>query len=206
MKTSSIIALAVAGLVLLGGLGFYGYANSTRSDGMQMEQAMAAQYKVDQNELSTLVSKTYDLMDIANIKSAKMDSLLTHAIQGRYGKDGFKANGAFYAAVQEAYPQVDMSHYDRIADAVASGREAFKNQQNKLADMVRSYKTWRIDGMVRSMVTTKYFPSEHLEVAVGDQKFTGSAALAKIDQMVLDEAAVTSFQTGKLQRLDLKNR
>lgn len=201
-----IVLLAVVTAALLGGCGLYGYANTVRTQGVQQEQALTGQYKVNQNELSTYVTKIYEMTDVANLKSAKLDTILTHAVQGRYGTEGFKPNGAFFSAIQEAYPTIDLTVYDRLLTAVEAGREAFKNKQDKLTDMKRAYDTWRYDGIVRSHFAQKYFPSRMLQVTVNGKLYTDSSALRMIDQMVLAEQASTAFETGKMPTLDIKGR
>ena len=42
MKKSIIIACAVVAVLFLSGFSLYGYANATRTEGIQLEQGMAA--------------------------------------------------------------------------------------------------------------------------------------------------------------------
>jgi hypothetical protein len=207
LTVGRIVAISILVLTLMGGCSLYGYANSVRTEGNEREQGLSAQYKVNQNDLSTYISTVYEQLDIANIKSAKMDTILTHAVQGRYGADGFKPNGQFFSAITEAYPDIKGTDvYDRILTAVQAGRAQFANKQDKLTDMKRAYNTWRYDGMLRSYFTQKYFPSKRLSVTVNGKTYTDSAALRMIDQMVLTQEAATAFETGKMAPLDLRKR
>ena len=106
LKTRNLVFIALAAVGLFSAFGFYGFVNSTRTEGIQYETAISAQYQVNQNELSTYVVSIKEQVGIANLKSAKIDTILRHAVEGRYGDDGFKPNGAMFSAIQEAYPDM----------------------------------------------------------------------------------------------------
>jgi hypothetical protein len=172
-----------------------------------MEQQLSKQYEDNQNELSNYISSFYEQLGVANLKSSKMDTILTNAVQGRYGEDGFKANGAFFAAVKEAYPDLtQLNVYDRIMDHVSSGRTSFKSQQTRLLDLLREYDTWRQQGIVRSqLVRIVGFPTENLKARVGGATVaTGPLALEKFHQLVLTSSTTEAFTTGKMEPLTVK--
>lgn len=207
--TGRVIGLVALALVLaIGsiGAGLYGYANSTRTTGRTLEYQIVAQYQQDQNELSTGVTQILEMMQVANIKKDALKDIITSAVQGRYGKEGFKANGAFFAAVHEQYPVIDLSTYDRVVTKIEQTRESFKNKQDKRADMVRAYNTFRTDGIVRNYFASQYFPSDAMAVTVAGEKFTKQAALDKVSQLVVTTDAQDAFKTGTLKPLNLKGQ
>lgn len=208
--TGGRIALIILSVfVLLGGVGscsLYSYANGTRSQGRQLEYAIVAQYQQDQNELSTGVTQIVEMMQVANVKKDALKDILTSAVQGRYGEQGFKANGAFFAAVHEQYPTIDLSTYDRVLTKVEATRESFKNKQDKLADMVRAYNTYRTDGIVRNYFAAQYFPSDAMQVTVAGKVYTKQEALTKVSQLVVTSDAQEAFATGTLKPLDLSTK
>lgn len=202
-----IILTVLLALVLAGGIGscsLYGYANSTRTQGITQENGLVAQFNQNQNELSTGVTQIVEMMQVADVKKDAIKEVLSAAVQGRYGDKGFSANGALFAAVAEQYPTIDMSTYDRVVTKIESSREAFKGKQDKLQDMVRVYNTWRQDGIVRSYFAAKYFPSASLKVTVAGQTLERQAALDKISQLVLTTDSQEAFKTGTLKTLELK--
>jgi hypothetical protein len=202
------IALSVVGAIGFSVLGVYGYINTTRNEGVRLEQTLSQEYADNQNELSNFISTFYEQVGLANRKSAVLDTILRNAVQGRYGDDGFSAKGAFFAAVAESYPDLttNLNIFDKIADNVAGGRASFKNKQSKLLDKVRVYNTWRETGLINSFVIRNFlgFPSQRLEARVGGQVVAkGSDALDKIQQIVVTGSTVESFTSGRMEPLAL---
>lgn len=208
MKTTTIVKLAIIAGLLLVGFGIYGWSNSLRSEGIRYEYSLSAQYESNQNELSAYISSFYEQLGIANKKTAALDSVLTHAVQGRYGENGFSANGAFFAAVKEAYPDLstNLNLYDKILDHVKSGREAFKGKQDLLIDKARVYKVWVNDGIIRQAVVHQIlgFPTHNLEARVGGKVVArGQDALDKIQEIIMTNSTADAFQTGRQEPLNV---
>jgi hypothetical protein len=203
---NTLIALAAVALVaVVSVFGLYGYVNNLRNSGIEQEASLTAQYQTNQNELSAYVTSFYEQLGLANRKSAVLDTILVHAVQGRYGENGFSANGKMFSAIAEAYPDLtqNLNIFDDIAAHVRSGRTAFKNKQDQLIDRTRSYRTWQSKGLVQQFVISSLgFPSQRLEARVGGQVIArGSEALEKMQDIVLTEGAVQAFQTGRQEPL-----
>ena len=205
LKTRNIVFIALVVVGLLSAAGFYGFVNSTRTEGIQYETAISAQYQVNQNELSTYVVSIKEQVGIANLKSAKIDTILRHAVEGRYGEDGFKPNGAMFSAIQEAYPDMtqNLALFDRIAESVRAGRTEFKQKQDRLLDQVRVYKTFMSDGLVRQFVVKNMlgFPSDNLQARIGAKVVTGKDALDQIQVIVLTTGVAENFSTGTMDAI-----
>ena len=76
-----LIAAGVSvGLVLILVLGLYGKFNGINKDGVKRETALSAQYSDNQNELSKFQSGFYEMLGVADAKSAKMDQILSDAV------------------------------------------------------------------------------------------------------------------------------
>lgn len=204
MKISKglIITLVVLGAIGIGGLSFYGYVNSLRSEGIDHETVLSAQYQTNQNELSTYVVSIKEQVGIANIKSAKLDTILRHAVEGRYGEDGFKPNGAMFSAITEAYPDLtqNLSLFDEIAASVRSGRIAFKGKQDQLIDRARVYNRFLEDGLLQRFVVQNLLghPTAALKARIGTNVVSGQAALDQIQVIVLTEGTAESFKSGTM--------
>lgn len=203
MKKSMVVGLSVVGAIVLGAFTLYGYANSTRSTGIQIEQQIVAQYKVEQAQLSGDLTKIREILQVANLKTAKLDTVLTNALQGRYGDTGFGSGSPTFAAIQEAYPTIDLTQYDRVQSAIEAARDEQKNLQAKRADMVRSYNVWRMDGIVRSMVVGNFFPSSALTIDIGGQTYTKGEALARLERTITTAESDQTFRTGTMAPMDL---
>lgn len=151
--------------------------------------------------LSATTLKIYEALGLANRKTAAMDSIIRHAVEGRYGESGFSSDGAMFSAVMEAYPDLNaLSIFDRLTDLVVSERETFKNEQTKLRDQVRQYEVWMQSGIIRSMLIGNFFPSQRLEARIGGRVVArGPEALDRIRAMILAEGATRAYETGTLE-------
>ena len=201
-KYSGWIILAV---VVAFAFSLYGYANGIRNEGITKERQLGAQYLDNQNWLSAYISGFYEKVGLAGAQSDTFDKILTDAVKGRYDKSGgFSANGAFFAAVAEAYPDQSslMAAWNSIQDYVTAGREGYRNQQSKLLDMLRAYDTWRETGFIKSAVVSAMdFPGKSLEARVGEMVLTGENARQKMYQIVLVQEATDAYTTGTMKPL-----
>jgi len=209
MKKGVVALIGCGGLIVLLLIvagGFYGWFNGLQKDAVTQENALNAQYLDNQNYLSSYISGFYEMVGVANVKSDKMDQILTDAVKGRYGKNGFSAQGAFFSAVKEAYPDLaGLNVFDKITDYVAAKREGYKSMQSKLLDMLRSYDTWRQSGIIRSLLLKNVLqiPSTTRLIArIGTQQWKGQAALDKMYEIVLVSEAKKAYETGEMKPLD----
>lgn len=202
-----LIALAIVAAAAIGGFMMYGFINSLRSESVAREYALNAQYLSNQNYLSAYISGFYEQLGVAKAKSDKLDQILTDAVKGRYeDSGGFKANGAFFSAIVEAYPDLaGLNVYDKIVDYVASQREGYRGIQDKLLDMLRSYDTWRQDGLIQSKIVSGILgiPSERLEARIGTDVKRGLEARERMYTIVLASQAKKAYETGTLEPLQV---
>ncbi|MCE9540932.1 hypothetical protein K8R03_00010 [Candidatus Kaiserbacteria bacterium] len=202
-----LIWLAVAAVLVIGGFSTYAYVNNLRTTAVQYENRLSTQYLDNQNELSSYISGFYEKLGVANLKSEKLNKILTDAVKGRYDKEGFGKGGGMFNAIAEAYPDLaTLNIYDKIVDHVSSGREAYRGVQKKLLDILRSFDTWRQDGAVRSVVVSSLLgiPSQRLVARVGDKSTRGQEALDQMYRIVLADDAINAYQTGKMAPLQAK--
>ncbi len=207
-----IIAVAVLGGLFVGGVSFYGYANGVRNELVRQETALNAQYQDNQNELANYEVAFYEQTGLANLKSEKMDKIISDAVKGRYeGADGQPVErgqgGAFFSALIEAYPDLrgQLDVYDKIISFVASGREAFKAKQSKQLDMIRAYESYRQTGWVRSWFIDRIgYPS--LRAQIGTQVVRGPDALAQMELIVTTEATNRAYQSGTMKSLEVPTK
>lgn len=196
------LIIASIALVVLGGFAFglYSYVNNVRSTLIVQEKSLNSQYLANQAELSAYQASFYEQLGVANMKSDKMNKIISDAIKGRYEGDMKPGTGgAFFSAISEAYPDLsnNMDVYDKIVDFVAAKREAYKQTQVKLLDMLRAYDTYREDGLIRSsLVNAMGFPSQGLEARIGTDVKRGHAARDQMFLIVLTEDAKNAYETG----------
>jgi hypothetical protein len=201
-----IIGLSILGAVLLLSLSFYGYVNGLRTQGVQTEAALTAQYLSNQNYLSSYVSGFYEQLGIVKYKSEKLDAILLDYAKGRsFG--GEAKSGGFINAVHEAVPDLaGLNIADRMMDYVAGGRAGYRATQDKLNDMLRAYDAWRNDGFVQSGIVSGilHIPSERLEARVGSEVLHGPDARNKMFQIVLASDAKQAYTTGVMEPLKVQ--
>lgn len=205
MKTLIIVG-AILGALILGAIGLYGYANGLQQEAVARETELNAQYLDNQNELSTYISKFYETIGVANLKSDKMDQILLDAVKGRYEghSSAQPGQGQLFSAIQEAYPNIDLSIYDRIVDQIASGRDAYKQKQSKLLDMLRAYDKWRESGLIQSrIIAAMGVPSERLEARIGTSVKRGAEARDQMYLIVLTKSTTDAYNSGQLDPLSI---
>lgn len=197
-----LIPVGLIALALVAALSLWGMVNSIRNEAVNREVALSAAYQQNQNHLSAFISEFYESVGIADRKSEQMNRILTDAVTGRYGDDGFSADGALFSAIAEAYPDLrGLDAYDRVMDTIRAGRADFKNKQDGLLDQLRSYDSWRKQGIIRSWALDHYAPSNNLVARVGNQRFTGDEALEKMYDIVLIRDATRAYETGEMEAL-----
>lgn len=183
--------------------------NGIRNTGVDKETALSAQYLDNQNELSTYISKFYEQIGIADRKSEQLNRILEDAVKGRYDNDlqaatPGESGGALISAIVEAYPDLSgLDSYDKVLDTISAGREAYKQKQTKLLDMLRNYDKWREQGLIHNvLVNIAGYPSDNLKARLGSKVVTGQAALDQMYMIVLTSQAAEAYETGELDPLE----
>ncbi|QQR55705.1 MAG: hypothetical protein IPG59_11835 [Candidatus Melainabacteria bacterium] len=205
MRKSLIIGLVVAGILGFGGISVYTTINSEYNAGMTMETQLSEQYQKNQNQLDASTKKIVESVGIANLQSERARKIISDAVKGRYeGKMEPGTGGAMFSAIKEAYPQLDLSIYNKIVDLINAEREAFKNQQDLLLSKLQTYKQWKSTGILRQWFVTKYFPSTNLEARIGTKVYNGAAALEQIQLIVTSQGTDDAFTSGKQGPIDFQ--
>jgi hypothetical protein len=205
-----IVGGIIAGACLIFVIILFTTFNSVQKDGVDKETQLNASYLSAQNELGTLVSSVKEQMGVANVKSEQLNKVLSDAVKGRY-EEGSKAVGAtgggqLISALVEAYPSLEgLNSYDRVIDAISSGREAYKNKQNVLLDQLRAYDKWRNEGIIHSVVVDIVgYPSDGLEARIGNKVVTGEAARNQMYVIVLPTVAKEAYETGTFEGIEIE--
>lgn len=204
MKTIPKWAIISGGallVVILLVVGFVGKINSVQKDAIGRETTLSAQYDANRIKLSQIKTTFYSSLDVANLKSDKMDTIIEDAVKGRY--DGHTSaqpgGGSLFSAIVEAYPQIgnNLALYDKIVDFLMSERKEYAQLQVKLRDMIREYDTWRKSGIVhRLFVGLAGAPTDALEAQANGVTLSGEAALQQMKRLVIASDAQHSYDTG----------
>lgn len=207
LKITLIVLLGAVLLCGVGTIGVYGYVNGLRDTAIDYETRLNAQYLDNQNELSAYVSGFYEQLNVANLKSDQLDRILTDAVKGRYDSESTAQpdSGRLFSAIVEAYPDLteNMALYDRILDYVQAHREAYKQKQSALLDVLRSFDRWRKSGFINSFIIKNILgiPDENLEARLGRQVWRGQEALDRMYVIILDSQSYEAYENGQLDPL-----
>lgn len=202
-----IIWGAVALVAIIAAVSIFGFINGTRDEGIRKTSALEGQYMDNQNELSSYILKFNESLGIADRQNTKLNEVLLDAVKGRYDNDGSLnpgTGGQLFSAITEAYPDLSANSeaYMKVQDLIVSGRDAYKNKQTKLLDMVRDYDVWlQSDFLKSSVIKNLGFPDDYLEVKVDGKPLRGQDALDQIASIVLTEDAKEAYETGTMDPL-----
>ena len=201
MKKALIIGGAAVAVVLLLVVGVVAKINSVQKDAIGRETTLSAQYDANRIKLSQIKTTFYSSLDVANLKSDKMDQIIEDAVKGRYdGNTSAKpGTGSLFSAIVEAYPDLsnNLNLYDKIVDFLMTERKEYAQQQTKLRDMIREYDTWRKSGVLhRFWVGLAGAPTDALEAPANGVTLTGEAALQQMKRLVIHSGAQEAYDTG----------
>lgn len=209
LASPKLIALVASGLVAaLVLIAFFVALNGNQKTMVSKEQALSAQYQDNQNELSTYVSTIKESLGVADRNTEALDQVLSDAIKGRYDGEttAEPGTGQLFSAIVEAYPDLQgvSLPYAKVQDAIFSGRQAYKNTQTKLLDMLRDYETWKNSGFIHSkLVAMVGAPSDNLRAQIGTAVSRGQDALDQMYIIVLAGEAQDAYTSGTMDPMDL---
>jgi hypothetical protein len=196
-----VISLLLVMLLLWGG---YAKVNGVRAGLINWETKLSAKYSSNQATLSTYVTGYAEMLGIADRKADKLNEILIGAVQGRYDQPNAPQidSGKLFSAIQEAYPSVDLTAYDRILDLIQAKREQFRSNQTELQEMVAAYNSKRTGDIINSAIANGLgFPSKQLEARIGNDVIHGQAALDRISRIVSDATTSQAFGSGTMAPL-----
>lgn len=206
----TIVFLAIlAGIVALG-IYAAGVYTSVRNEGRTQEITLSATYKKVQIKYGQWRLGVTDQLGIARSKRDALDTILTHAVEGRYNKAGSPQvdNGKFFSAITEAYPDLkgQLDVFDKILDYVKQGREIFSQDQIELQTGVQKFNTWlNTGGLFHPLFANWLFPDDNLEARNGNAPAVkGKAALEMISRPIVGGDTGKIFEEGQDQGIDMK--
>ncbi|MBC7997256.1 MAG: hypothetical protein IAF58_04910 [Leptolyngbya sp.] len=197
-----IIGLIIAAVLLFGTVSTITTYTSIRNEGRSQELAMTSHWKNTQSRYGQFRLGMADKLTIAREKRDAINKILVDAVSGRYdkaGQAGTVDQAAVFSAIVEKYPDLKgLDIFDTLLRDIQAGREAFAKDQEQMADMVRSYNSWRTTGsfLHPTFVNWAGFPSDVLEVTVGDKVYRGQNALDKMSKVIVGQDTNEIFDTG----------
>lgn len=184
-KTLIVALVGVIGVIVLAGLVIAGSAIGAYNKGNRFEQGIDATYQNNESILTNYTQKVQEAARVTDMQKNDIKEVITAALAGRYGKDGAKA---VFQAIHEQNPQIDSTVYKKLQEIIVAGRDEFQNNQTRLIDQTRSYKT-----------ALGSFPGGFFMHMVGYPKID----LAKYKPLV-DGDVANQFATGKSHAIQLR--
>jgi hypothetical protein len=206
--TALVIAAIVLGGFLVVGLGLYSYFNGLQQTLAESETELNAAYLDNQNYLSEYISGFREQVGVASFKADKINQILLDAVRGRYeSSGGFAPNGAFFSAIQEAYPDLgkNMDIFDKIVEYVQAKRAEYRGRQSYLLDKLRTYDRFCNSGLLQKIMIKSIMgaPTDMLEARIGSSVKKGSAAREQMYLIVLTPDTKEAYETGVMKPLEI---
>lgn len=179
MKLGKIIGLGAVVAILAAGVWAFFYYQGVQNEGLRQEKQIVSLNNSNTIELNQYVASLKEQVGIANVKSNALDKVLKDALAARYNPTQMSdpsAKGSFYSAMHEAYPNIDLSLYDKILDFVKAKREGYSVLQKQMQGLLEQFDVWR--GSFPNSLFTGKLPDHWLTVQDNDgNKLTGQKAL-----------------------------
>lgn len=199
-----IMFAVVAGVLVLGVLGFYQYAKSIRNTALGWETDLNKTVRIEVSERATYETSIVEQLGLSSLKAEKMKEIIRAAMEGRYG-DNPNQGQALLQAIAEAYPGTEgLNLYDKIQPNISAGREAIRNKQNLRIEKAQAYNYWRKEGLIRAWVLSGVYPSRDLHFQIGNVDYYGADALGKMAEPISTADVNESFKTGIEKPIQIK--
>ncbi|MFH1430514.1 MAG: hypothetical protein ABIG71_03270 [Candidatus Uhrbacteria bacterium] len=136
MKWFLIILAGIFGVILLGVIIFVVGLASFRTDCVNAEEGIKAQYTQNQNSYDSMWKMFKEMAQVPDMKMEHLRKLYDGTMAGRYGDGGSKAVMQF---IQEQNPTLGEEMYTKLQSAIEAGRRRFMADQNSLIAKKEAY-------------------------------------------------------------------
>lgn len=185
MSNKTIIALVAVGLFGIVGIGCVGTVLSFRSNCVNAEAGIEAQWKADQSTYDNMWKTFREMSQVPKMYEEQLKSLWSGVISGRFGEGGSKQ---LFLSIKEDNPKLDPSMYTKIQTAIQAGRARFNQDQTELLDKKAQYQMI-LNGNT-AVIANVLFHFPHID-------------LAKYD-IVTSDATEKAFSTKKADEIQLQ--
>ncbi len=139
MKVSTIVILAIVGVLGFGAIGTGCGALNFRSTCISQEAGIKAQYKANQSNYDNMWKKFLEASQVNKAYADDLKELYKNTMTARYGTDGSKAMFQF---IKEQNPTLDPGTYTKLQALIEAGRNGFDAEQKTLVDKKREYESY----------------------------------------------------------------
>jgi hypothetical protein len=152
VKVSTIVILAIVGVLGFGAVGAGCAALGFRSDCISAEAGIKAQYKQNQNNYDNMWKKFLEASQVNKAYADDLKELYKDAMTGRYGANGSQATFQF---IKEHNPTLDPQTYVKLQALIEAGRNGFEAEQKQLLDRKMQYEQFL--GSTSALVFNNFF-------------------------------------------------
>jgi hypothetical protein len=136
MSKTSTVALATFGVLLLFIFVFIGSLLSFRTQAVNFEESIRAQYTQNQNNYDNMWKKFKEMAQVTDKFADDLKELYDNAMEGRYGGDGSQA---MFQWITEQNPNLSPETYTRLQSTIEASRNSFQSDQKQLISKKESY-------------------------------------------------------------------
>jgi hypothetical protein len=158
-KSSKMIligCLGVFGFVALVAVIFVSMLLGFRSDAVSLQNRVEAQHVSNKSNYDSMWKKFKEMTQVTELQAEQFKDVYTGLIQGRN-----QDSGLLFKMVQEQNPTLSPEVYNNLQREIASSRNVFDNNQNKVIDIIREYNT-RIETGT-GFIFNVFFSFKHLD-------------------------------------------
>lgn len=194
---------------------YLSWRQGINNEGNTQQQRIVALERAVETELSTCLDTSRLAANITKEEFESIKDVLTSVAAARYvdadGKstraEDTLGGGSFISALQENYPQIDQSSWQRLMDVVVGCRKNVRDDQDRLQLYATEFKTWTQTGGVLGSKIRNNFPNDNLEAYdnLAKRNLTGKEALAYLTRVIKTSEATTAIDTGVMPDQDLFN-
>ena len=127
---STLGVIVVFFLILIGGL------LSFRTDSVNFEETIKAQYSQNQNNYDNMWKKFKEISQVTEQYATDLKELYDNAMTGRYGENGSQA---MFQWLREQNPTLSTETYTTLQVAIEAGRNSFESDQKQLIAKKEQY-------------------------------------------------------------------
>lgn len=218
-SASTLIKVLIVGALILALVApiwiYLSWKQGINNEGNTQQQRIVALERAVETELSTCLDSSRLAANITKEEFESIKDILTSVASARYvdadGKstvaEGTLGGGSFISALQENYPQIDQSSWQRLMDVVVGCRKDVRDDQDRLQLYATEFKTWTQTGGVFGSKIRNNFPNENLEAYdnLAKRNLTGKEALSYLTRVIKTSEATTAIDTGVMPDQDLFN-
>jgi hypothetical protein len=192
------------GLTLLLGMSLGGGACSFHDESVELEESVSAQWRQNQNNYDKFWKSITEMVQIPEQYKDDFKDVLVGNTEARYGKGGSDAQWQW---IQEHAVEYDSSMYRQIMTAIEAGREDFEDNQKKLIDKQRRYKTHLHSATGKFWRKWMDFPNEVTGSGAPPEDADGDGFLTVLDYpIVTSKKTKKAFAEGEDEALDLRRK